>query len=194
MVLMTARRQSILEDLSRRVGAGLLSGALAGFVGGIGARLAMRIVALAIHHFPTFTPVGTLLIILMGTVLGIVPGIVYAIACWRLPGHAIRKGVTYGIILLGLIGGYPLFIRASFPEDDSTRPWLVPLLFGALFLIYGLVLGMVEAIAGHRLSLPRWNWLRAIVQLLIALSSLGAAILFLATVASIEFDVHLLGT
>ena len=71
-------------DLNR-IGAGLVTGAAAGaLIGGIGARLAMRVVALLGEGVPSFSVGGTLGILLMGAVLGAIGGLGFALVRWLL--------------------------------------------------------------------------------------------------------------
>ena len=78
-------------DLNR-VGAGLVTGTAAGaLIGGIGARLAMRVVALLGEGAPSFSIGGTLGILMMGAVLGAIGGLGFALVRWLLRLRAKRQ-------------------------------------------------------------------------------------------------------
>src|SRR3954447_26721820 len=64
--------------LLREASAGLLAGAAAGIVLGIGARVAMRMVAVAVHFHPAMSLEGSLGVIIIGVVIGAVAGLIYA--------------------------------------------------------------------------------------------------------------------
>ena len=72
-------RQHLPSVDLNRIGAGLVTGAAAGaLIGGIGARLAMRVVALLGEGAPSFSIGGTLGILLMGAILGAIGGLGFA--------------------------------------------------------------------------------------------------------------------
>ena len=116
---------------------GVAAGAVAGVVWGIGARAAMRAVALADGEPAEFTVGGTLFILIVGAVLGALLGLVFAsVRCW-LPDTGLGKGGAFGGTLLALM----LVLLALVGEVDAGRSGLVGVaLFGALFIVYGLVL------------------------------------------------------
>jgi len=138
----------------RMMGVGTLSGVTAGIVAGIGARIIMRIVALTSHMPPQFSIGGTLVILFNGIFVGFAVG--FVITCLTIvlfnspkarkyvPGP-IWRGLISGFLLL-LIFGLPLFLTSSFPNPDITFgiPLLNKIMFGALFILYGLTLGVAE--------------------------------------------------
>lgn len=193
MAALMSQRRKVWEDVAQRLGVGVLSGTLAGLVTGLGARLAMRIVAIVIGLFPGFTPGGTLLILAVGTVLGVAPGMVYAVVSRRLPGPAILRGATFGVLLFVIVEVYPLIVQSSFTEPDIHPASLRWGVFGALSVIYGLALGAAEALISRRLSLPRRDWSHDDRYVLLALWGLGATVIFLATLMSAELGIHVLG-
>ena len=123
--------------------AGLLAGVL---IGGIGSRLAMRLVALAASRHPVLTP-ETFFVLLMAAVAGTGLGLLFIVVRPRLPGAGVRKGVAFGLGLLVLIG-VPFFWDGTVRFDSELREGPLPLgigLFSLLFLGYGVV---VAALTG----------------------------------------------
>ena len=168
-------------DLNR-IGAGLVTGAAAGaLIGGIGARLAMRVVALLGEGVPSFSIAGTLGILLMGAVLGAIGGLGFALVrrIFRLQtsggASSLREhsgGAGYGAIL-SMLTVLPFFLSPS-GELSLASPLVGAALFGWIPLAYGLALGIATprlerrmAVADHtlawdgclRLAWPLcWRW------------------------------------
>ncbi len=146
-------QQAISERL---LGIGLLASLIASLIVGIGARIIMRIVALTAHMPPNFSIAGTLNIVFLVLVLGLVPGLVYALCIFflssstkvskRLPG-SIWRGLAFGVLLF-VIGGLPSVLIPLLPKEDLNLgiPLLNRSMFAALPLIYGITLGGAEAI------------------------------------------------
>ena len=136
-------RGSVLARLFRMVSIGATSGLVAGLLWGIGARLAMRIIAIMGDGPTELTFEGTIFILLFGGVYGIVVGLIY-LALWRLaPGSERRKKLVYGVVLLGL--GFPFCIGPLLNEAAFGHQALAVVLFGGLFLIAGIVVAAVFA-------------------------------------------------
>ena len=145
----------------RMFGVGALASVTAGLVAGIGARIIMRIVALTSHMPPQFSVGGTLNIIIPGMFIGLFVGFTITILTFVLsvspktkkyvPGP-IWRGLIVGIVLL-LIFGLPLFLSSSFPNIDINFgiPLLNKNMFGALIIIFGLILGVAEKTYDHYL-------------------------------------------
>ena len=157
-------------DLNR-IGAGLVTGAAAGaLIGGIGARLAMRVVALLGEGAPSFSIGGTLGILLMGAVLGAIGGLGFALVRWILrlrtssESSSLRDvlaGAGYGAIL-SVLTVLPFFLSPT-GELSLASPLVGAALFGWIPLAYGLALGIATprlerrmAVADHRVGL---GWL-----------------------------------
>jgi len=131
-------------------------GLLASLIAGIGARIIMRIVALTAHMPPGFTIAGTLHIVLIVLLLGLVPGFVYALGIFflssspkvrkHLPGPMWR-GLAFGVLLLVILG-LPSVLIPLLPKEDLNLgiPLLNKSLFAALPLIYGMTLGGAEKV------------------------------------------------
>jgi hypothetical protein len=133
----------------KEAGWGTLAGAVAGLVWGAGARLAMRIVALAEGNPTEFSVGGTIFILLTGAVFGLLLGLLFASVRRWLPGSGIGKGIAFGSILALLL----LLPLAALGASDLERgPADVPVLIGVglfsgLFVLHGAVM---EAIIRRR--------------------------------------------
>lgn len=140
--------------LAHRVSVGALAGMIAGVLAGIGARIAMRIVALASESPVEFTVEGTVGILIIGVLVSVFPGILYALVSGYLPGPWAIRGLLFGLALLLVIGLRFLFgieggELARGPLDVGRS------LFAALFLAYGLALGVVTDWLAPRIPMPR---------------------------------------
>ena len=144
----------------RMIRNGALASLSAGLVAGIGARIIMRIVALTAHMSPGFSIEGTLNILFFGTVFGFMAGFIITIITLALsaspkaskyvPGP-IWRGLIWGLLLL--LTGFPILINADAGDLVLGIPLLNKIMFGALFIIYGLTLGIAEKAFDH--YLPR---------------------------------------
>ena len=170
----------------RKANIGLLAGIVAGLVvGGIGGRIAMRIVALAIGQQPKFT-VGTLAVLLVGTLLGTPPGLLYIAARKYLPGSGLRKGLVFGVLLL-LIIGLPALLRPATGELVLS-PRLGRILFGALFIPYGVAVeAAVERLDRYLPAAGQHRMAMALGVILLAIPCLMG----LFAIVSLIFDIRL---
>lgn len=123
---------------------GAVSGAAGGLAAGIAARLAMRVVALVSGMTPAFTTGGSLFIAGLGAVLGIWLGILYAFMLPALPGKPLSKGLFFGLVPGLFLAGLILLIEPVGELALAPQP-VVALLFAALPLIYGTVVGLTTA-------------------------------------------------
>jgi hypothetical protein len=152
------------EATSERImGIGLLASLIASLIAGISARIIMRIVALTAHRPPGFSIAGTLNIVFLVFLLGLVPGFLYALSIFflssstkvskYLPG-CMWRGLAFGVLLL-VIGGLPSVLIPLLPREDLNlgMPLLNRSMFAALPLIYGMTLGGTEALLDR--YLPR---------------------------------------
>jgi hypothetical protein len=119
--------------------AGALSGALFGalFIG-LGGRMVMRILAVAIAREPAFSIGGSLEVIAYGAIVGLVSGGAFALARPILPERHWIAGLLQATITYA---GTILTLPAHFAE--TARPFadripVVLLLFGLCFLLFGL--------------------------------------------------------
>lgn len=130
--------------LARRIGIGVIAGAAGGLVAGLGARMAMRIVADTIGQYLVLTLEGTLLILLIGVIFGFALGAPYGAIKHRLSGRTPVKGLIYGVMLLAIVG-LPLLAPPAQGELALAPGLLGKGLFGSLFLVYGLSIALCDA-------------------------------------------------
>lgn len=121
----------------------LLSGAAAGLViGGIGSRMAMRLVADSIGRFPELT-IDTLTVLLIGTILGMAGGFIFLVERRFLPASVFVQGLVLAATIFG-IAGVRFFLRPIHPGDElALNPSLGRLLFSILFVVYGLTVPLL---------------------------------------------------
>jgi len=131
--------------LVRRIGIGVLAGAAGGTVAGLGARVAMRIVADTIGRYPELTLDGTLFILLIGVIFGLALGAPYGAIKPVLPGSTPTKGLIYGVVLLVIVG-LPLLAPPAQGELALAPEPLGKGLFGFLFFVYGLSIALCDAV------------------------------------------------
>ena len=128
-------------DLNK-VGAGVVAGLLTGAViGGIGAHIAMRIIALVATMQPSFSLGGTTGILMIGAILGMPFGLIYVAIRRYLPGRGVWNGLVYGA-LLWLIFVVPTFLLAR----EGELALVSPLAGIAIFLLVPLLYGMALAV------------------------------------------------
>lgn len=191
-------------DLNR-IGAGLVAGAAAGaLIGGIGARLAMRIVALLGEGTPSFSVGGTLGILLMGAILGAIAGLGFALVRWLLRLRTneetsslrnILAGAGYGVALSALVV-LPFFMAPT-GELSLAPPLVGAALFGWIPLAYGLALGIATPWLERRMAVVdrsvSLGWLMAFgLTVILALAGmtplLGEFVPFPPAVSQLHYD------
>lgn len=129
------------------VGLGALSGLVAA---GVGSRVVMKLIALADPSTDgtftdaeatvgEFTVAGTLSLLVLGTIAGVMGGLVYLGVRRWLPVPPAWKGVAFGLLTLVTVGN--VLIDAGNVDFQIFEPvLLVVALFSALFLANGLLL------------------------------------------------------
>jgi hypothetical protein len=121
---------------------GAICGIAAGAVTGIGARVAMRMVADGvpdpIRSLPMFTVEGTAAIVFFGALAGAPFGALFALAHDRLPGPHRARGLLFGVAMLVTLG--PLFFTLAREEFLSYQRMV---LFAFLFPLFGVAAGIV---------------------------------------------------
>jgi hypothetical protein len=118
----------------------LISGLIAGLVAGAGSRIAMRFVAIAGSIETDLTIGGTLFILVLGAVLGIIFALPFFFLQRFIPLATRWASTLYGLIL-ALIFVVPPFLLAPEGELGFVSPALGIALFAPLALLYGIVLG-----------------------------------------------------
>jgi hypothetical protein len=140
------------SEYARRVLATIAAGIVAGaFVGGIGSRVVMRV--LAITSAPRATGIltengnrvgeittgGTIALITAGVAVGMLGALLWLVTRRWIPQRGWRKGLLFGVVLLCL-GGASL-IDPKNTDFAHLRPAsLAVTMFAALFPLFGLVL------------------------------------------------------
>jgi len=117
-----------------------IGGLAAGLVLGVGARVAMRVLAVALSQPLRLTADGTILVIAAFACVGAVLGLIYGGALRDLLA---RRGILYGLLLTAVT--FQPFLRTA--AEDLHRPQLSPeVLLGtsgmslAMWLPYGVLL------------------------------------------------------
>ena len=125
-----------LFALAAGVGKGVLCGLAGVIVVGIGARIAMRIMALTAGNDPVFTFGGTMAILFPTAVFGIILGLIFVFLRKWLPGSGLWKGLAFGLIILLLVGIIFIFDEVSNTDSNLREgPVLVGIGFFAPFLV-----------------------------------------------------------
>jgi hypothetical protein len=113
----------------------LIAGLVSGFlVLGLGGRLAMTLVALLGGTRPRFSFAGSLEVVLLGTLYGVLGGVVLAVIRRRWPRVALRGGLALGALLCGIAWLTSVVGR----QTASASPVAVPVLVGVSVAIFGL--------------------------------------------------------
>jgi len=134
---------------NRRLWIELLSAPLAGaavgtLILGVGGRLAMAGIMLLRAEQPRFSLGGSLDVVLMGALYGLLGGVLLLPLRRVVPSRKLRRGVTLGLILL-LVG----WLTSSVGRDMSLALGpMIPSAIGiasVMFVVYGVVLDRLVA-------------------------------------------------
>ena len=142
------------ERLRRELAVAGIAGPLAGLIGGVLARLAMRGFAMAVDAEVGFSFGGTLGILFAGAVLGVVVGLVHAVVRravpgpWFVPGLALGLAATLGLVVPS-IGGPG--------NEGSENGAAARVLFGAVAIGGGLATAWVAARTRRRFEAGGWT-------------------------------------
>lgn len=131
----------------RRIALGLLVGTLLGtLIIGLGGRLVMRLLALAIGRDPVFSLGGSVEVAAYGAIVGGVSGLILGFFAPHIRGRWWTTGVATGLLAyFGTIATLPAHI-AETARPFSGQMTLVHGLFGVAFLLFGLALARFTAI------------------------------------------------
>ena len=125
-----------------RLAGGAICGIAAGIITGIGARVAMRMVADGvpdpIRSLPMFTAEGTAVILSLAALAGAPFGALFAAIYDALPNPRRARGLLFGVAMLVTIG--PLFFTAG-RDEFITYERMV--LFSFLFPLFGVAAGLL---------------------------------------------------
>lgn len=144
-------QQDTIVISERTMGIIALSCLIASLVAGIGARIAMRIVAITAHMPLSFNIMNTLGILLncitFGFFIGFILMMITAVLAASpkvgkyIPG-SFGRGLAFSVLLLVL--GLPLFVGVNADDFALGNPLLDKFLFGTLFVIYAFTLTLAE--------------------------------------------------
>lgn len=125
-----------------RLAGGAICGIAAGMITGVGARIAMRMVADGvpdpIRSLPMFTAEGTAVILSLAALAGAPFGALFAAIHDALPNPRRARGLLFGVAMLVTIG--PLFFTAG-RDEFITYERMV--LFSFLFPLFGVAAGLL---------------------------------------------------
>ena len=134
------------------VGVGALSGLVIGLAAGLGARLVMRVIALAIGSTPVLTE-ATFQLMGVGWTRGVVTGLLFMAIRGHLRGNELTKGIVFGLLLIVLLD---VFFFGGFlqppPQELVEAPLLGPVLFALLCIVTGI--GFVKTVGWLEFYLP----------------------------------------
>jgi hypothetical protein len=179
-----------VQRFLRAGGIALLSGLVGGLVWGIGARAAMRVVALAVGQRPEFSWEGTFMIVAATAFAGAVTGLGYLLPQQWVRGGWFRKGLILGGLVL-LIHGYLLYQSPPFQSElaqlgHDALPITVAL-FAPLLINYGIIVAATYTWLDRRLLLVRhgrlatWFGITLLLLPVIYEAGIGALIYLVAT-------------
>ncbi len=158
--------------------AALFSGALAGVVvGGVIARLSMRVVALLLGTSGSFSLEGTVGILIIGGVFGVIFGALYPLLRPIFPMARLWQGAVYGA-LWSLLVAIPFFN----PEGELAliSPWIGAALFVPIPILQGVGTAWLYAQVEQRMagaperSLPLGWFAGLLVALFLAVVGMGS--------------------
>jgi len=156
----------------------LISGAVAGvLVGGVISRLSMRAVALLIGGPGSFSAEGTLGILLIGGVFGVLFGALYPFLRHAFPLPRLWQGAAYGALWSTLVA-IPFFN----PQGELTliTPWIGAVLFVPIPILQGMGMAWFYALVERRMagaperSLPLGWFAGLLVALFLAVAAMGS--------------------
>lgn len=180
--------------LRRAGGIGALSGLIAA---GVGSRVVMKVIALADPSTEgtstdaeatvgDFTVAGTLSLMVLGTIAGIMGGLLYLGLRRWLPVPPAWKGVAFGVLTLVSVGN--VLIDSANVDFQIFEPvLLVVALFAALFFVNGLLLAAMMARWHPEPAYPHRPWVSgAAASVLVIVCVIGAIALVGGTLGMID--------
>lgn len=130
---------------------GLLGGMLCGLVVlGLGGRLAMSAIAVAIGVRVQWDFAGTMQVVILGTGLGPPAGVAYVALERHLPGGRVTRGFIFGAAYLAVLTAL-YFLRPAGPIELDAAPFLGSFLFGGLVVVFGATLALTVGWLDKRL-------------------------------------------
>lgn len=178
---MTASTPAFPHVNLNRFFAACLSGAVAGvLIGGGVSRISMRVVALLIGGSGSFSWEGTLGILLIGGVFGVIFGGVYPLLRRFLPLRPVRQGAAYGTLWAALVCYFFVVNREG--ELGLIGPGAGMALFAPIPVLQGIgmawLLGRVEGrLAGAKVRTLPAHWFAGLLPaLFLAVVGMGSLV------------------
>src|SRR2546425_10189193 len=152
---------AVTRQMGRAAAVAIAAGLIGGFVAGLLARIAMRVIALGTPAqsglltengavVGTITPEGSAFVVVAGAFLGLPAGLVYLGVRRWFPAGRWSRGVTFGAFSLCLGGG--LIISAANPDFARLgTPGLDVAVFVLSFLVAGMTISVVAEWLDQRL-------------------------------------------
>lgn len=137
----------------KQIAIGLLCGAATGAVVlGFGGRLMMRAISLLTDHPTEFSSGGSLEVVVFGAIIGSAAGAVYSLIDHFLPGNTWLKGSLLGLhcFIVVSVAQIPSVERSASAFANFTA--LIVILFGAVFLLFGLSMAAAMRVASRMLE------------------------------------------
>jgi len=148
---MTVDAPDRADWIVRGLALGGLAGLAIGPLAGAGARIVMRVFAVAVDRPIEFTFGGTVGLIVFGVILGPAAAIGYVAVRRFLPGPWPLRGLAYGVLLAGLVG----LAFSSAPAGEALPdPALGTTLFASLAVVVGFVSASATSWLDTRLGVP----------------------------------------
>lgn len=159
-----------LKNFARLVAIGTFAGLIAGLTaGGLGARLAMRISAVAAgpamqgkitaaeNVVGRVTAGNTAFVVVVGGMVGILGGLLYMGLRRWLPGTGAGKGLMYGLVLLLMAGS--AVIQGTNPDFGRLgSPALNISIFASLFILFGMIVAPLAERLDRSFPVPSWRF------------------------------------
>jgi hypothetical protein len=163
------RRLDPVLRVDRLLAIGVIAGFGAGFVGGIGVRLAMRVAGMLTipanqglltdngNVVGQITLDGTLFLAFFAGAIGVLGGLLYVAVRSRLPGTGVRRGLVYGGLLLATFGF--IVMDKNNPDYRLFGPPGVNVgTFSSVYILFGLVVAPLADWLDRRI--PIWPRVR----------------------------------
>jgi hypothetical protein len=151
-----------LRSVARWLRIATMAWLVAGVACGIGARVAMRIVALTDSTPGTVLTVGGTVAILVISLIATAPITLVFMALRRtIAGSPFRRGFLFSAGLLGVVGP-PFFLLTSGEIGGLGIPALNAAMFGSLFLLWGITTSLTIHRLESRTRAPATRGLQAL--------------------------------
>ena len=132
-----------MSNLLKRIGLGLVSGLLVGSVViGVGGRIAMRCIALLADRQGGFSWGGTIEVIALGAIIGILSGVVYAIVLKYSVANKPFYGAVFGVLVFVMLLILPIAGKSAAKGFPDMQPTIF-VIFGTLLVVYGILLALL---------------------------------------------------